>query len=80
MHSEPLFNVFRRYLLVVGWDSYFVALNCTVESFPQRLIEQPLPYKALDGQIFPVPREGFEIQMYMYPNDWHLITLPVGCS
>lgn len=63
-----------------GWKDPFVSQDCRVESFPAVLIEPPLPYSLLDGVLFPVPRENYELQMYLYPDDWHLVSKPVGCG
>ena len=47
--------------------------------FPSSLLEQPLPKAKFAGIDLSVPRKGYEIQKYFYPNDWWKETKPKGC-
>lgn len=62
-----------------GWTGPYVSRSCKIESFPSRLITRPLPSDKLNEVLFPVPREGVEMQMHVYPDDWHSIVLPQHC-
>ncbi|KAF6036753.1 hypothetical protein EB796_004943 [Bugula neritina] len=65
--------------LSLGWTGPYVSRSCKIESFPSRLITRPLPSDKLNEVLFPVPREGVEMQMHVYPDDWHSIVLPQHC-
>lgn len=76
-------DLLSLFLLSAGFQRHFVPLDCLVEAFPQRFIFQPdlkLPLAKLNGAEFPVPHEGHEIMMYIYPETWHLVRKPAGCT
>lgn len=50
-------------------------LNC----FPPELIVNPMP-KASFGELnVPVPRDGIEMQKYLFPNSWWKEITPINC-
>jgi hypothetical protein len=67
----------------VGWKRRMLPPDCegmtSLECFPPRLIAPPLPVKEFGGFVFPVPREGIEIQKYHYPDNWWKEVLPKNC-
>jgi len=67
----------------VGWKRRMLPPDCegmtSLECFPPRLIAPPLPLREFGGFVFPVPREGIEIQKYHYPDNWWKEVLPKNC-
>ncbi|XP_067944389.1 uncharacterized protein [Watersipora subatra] len=63
-----------------GYSNLLVSRSCKPEAFPERFIKPPLSRKLLDGVYFPVPRDSYEIQMYIYPEDWYYTATPVCCQ
>ena len=63
-----------------GLETWLMYINyMKYHTFPTRLVEEPLPTVPFgDGQM-PVPREGIEIQKYLYPHDWWKTVKPAGC-
>ncbi|XP_014246966.1 uncharacterized protein LOC106665218 isoform X1 [Cimex lectularius] len=77
--KDPMINMLRR----VGWKRRVLPPDCeslrSLNCFPPRLAEPPLPKKEFGGYIMPVPREGIEIQKYHYPTNWWKEILPKNC-
>lgn len=77
--EDPLISMLRR----VGWKRRMLPPDCegmtSLECFPPRLITPPLPLKEFGGFVFPVPREGIEIQKYHYQDNWWKEILPKNC-
>jgi len=48
--------------------------------FPLRLIEKPLPKLQFGNVAYSVPREGIELQKYLYPSSWKKVVSPKGCN
>ncbi|KAJ7354837.1 hypothetical protein OS493_029843 [Desmophyllum pertusum] len=64
-----------------GLETWVLALNYNrYQSFPARFVEQPLPQTRFGSFKMPVPREGIEIQRYLYPDDWWKEVKPVTCN
>ena len=49
------------------------------QQFPKRLVEKPLPLMTFAGFNYSVPREGIEIQKYLYPRNWWKEIVPPDC-
>lgn len=66
----------------VGWRNRLVPPdNCDrVHCFPARLIAKPLPTENFMSLRVPVPREGIEIQKYLFPDNWWLDSQPEQCK
>lgn len=66
----------------VGWKNRLLppaaceALHC----FPSTLIEPPLKEERFLGRNVAVPREGFEVQKYLFPDSWWKEVEPPKCS
>lgn len=67
----------------IGWKRRVLPPDCkamkSLECFPPRLIMPPLPKKEFGGYIFPVPREGIELQKYHYELNWWKEVKPTNC-
>ena len=64
-----------------GWESWlFVVHYKFYHTFPERLIEKPLPRVQFGFFKMPVPRGGIEIQRYLYPDNWWKEVKPVTCT
>lgn len=69
-------NQLRR----IGWKRRLLPPESDgLDSFPEALIQQPLPLGTLDKFQFPVPREQIEIQKYHYRDNWWKEVRPEGC-
>lgn len=63
-----------------GLETWILALNYNrFHTFPTRLLKKPLPRMPFGNYTLPVPREGIEIQKYLYPDDWWIEVKPVTC-
>lgn len=51
-------------------------LNC----FPPDLIAKPLPTIKFNEHIVPIPRDGIEIQKYLFPDSWWKDITPPSCQ
>ncbi|GIY39286.1 uncharacterized protein CDAR_402111 [Caerostris darwini] len=50
-------------------------LNC----FPPELIASPIPTTAFGDVFVPAPRDGIEMQKYLFPYTWWKEVTPVNC-
>ena len=74
-----LYN-YRGWMKRAGLETWIFALNYILhDTFPARLVEKPLPQVPFGNYTMPVPREGIEIQQYLYPDDWWKEVKPVTC-
>jgi len=65
----------------IGIESWLLFLHYRLyHSFPWRLIEKPLPKLEFGNVHYSVPREGIEMQKYLYPKDWWKVITPKGCN
>jgi hypothetical protein len=64
-----------------GWEKRLLPhYYLNYQRFPHTLIEkQPLNTVEFNYLQIPVPHEGFEIQKYLYPENWWRIIKPKGC-
>ena len=63
-----------------GLETWIFALNYNLhDTFPARLVKKPLPRVPFGSFNMTVPREGIEIQRYLYPDDWWKEVKPVTC-
>lgn len=75
-----LYN-YRGWMKRAGLETWIFALNYNLhDTFPARLVEKPLPQVRFGFFKMPVPREGIEIQKYLYPDDWFKEVKPVTCK
>ncbi len=67
----------------VGWKRRLLPPDCdyskTLECFPSRLAQSPLPLKLFGTRAVPVPREEFELLKYHYPDNWWKEVKPLNC-
>lgn len=64
----------------LGWEPTVARLVHDLNRpFPLWLLEPPFSVHDLDGVQVSVPRDGVEIQKYLYPDDWWLEAKPPGC-
>ncbi|GAB6031450.1 Laminin B (Domain IV) [Chamberlinius hualienensis] len=68
----------------VGWSRRLLPPDCqlspSLQCFPTRLIEQPLPTFTVGNVRYKVPREEIEIQKYLYPDTWWKDSKPKDCK
>jgi len=63
-----------------GLETWIFALNYNLhDTFPARLVKKPLPRVRFGFFNMTVPREGIEIQKYLYPDDWWQEVKPITC-
>ena len=71
---------YRGWMKRAGLETWIFALNYNLhDTFPAQLVETPLPQVPFGGIMLPAPREGIEIQKYLYPDDWWMEVKPVTC-
>ncbi|KAL9957784.1 hypothetical protein ACROYT_G034728 [Oculina patagonica] len=78
-----LFALYRygEWMKRAGLETWIFALNYNLhDTFPARLVEKPCPAVPFGNFKMPVPREGIEIQKYLYPDDWFKEVKPVTCD
>lgn len=67
----------------VGWKRRLLPPDCdyssTLDCYPKRLSEVPLPLKLFGTQAVPVPREEFEILKFHFPKNWWREEKPLNC-
>jgi hypothetical protein len=64
----------------VGWEKRLVPhLYLNYQRFPYQLIEGELPKIKFNNRLLPVPKQEFEIQKYLYPDNWWKEVKPKGC-
>lgn len=74
------FYNYRGWMKRAGLETWLLALNYNLhDTFPARLLKKPLPEVRFGNFTMPVPREGIEIQKYLYPDDWWREVKPVTC-
>lgn len=75
---EQLNGNYRR----VGWRNRLVPPDSCepVHCFPTRLVSKPLPTERFMSMRLPVPREGIELQKYLFPDNWWLDLEPEECK
>lgn len=58
----------------IGWKRRLLPPDCrlspSLDCFPSRLAEPPLPLRLFGDVQLPAPREDIEILKYHFPNDW----------
>jgi hypothetical protein len=64
-----------------GWEKrLFPHLYLNFQNFPYSLVEkQPLKTIEFNSLQIPAPYEVYEIQKYLYPDNWWRIVKPKGC-
>ena len=66
------------FLQRIGWENRLFSEKPAFK-FPSRLAAPPLPSIKFCGQDMPIPHEEFEIQKYLYPDDWWKEVKPPNC-
>lgn len=76
-----LFERVNDHLERIGWHRVFNRdFYENYQKFPYYLIDKkPLPLEDFNNIKVPVPHNSFEIQKYIYPDNWWLIVKPMGC-
>ncbi len=64
----------------VGWEKrIFPHLYLNYQTFPFQLIDKQLNKVRFHDLKLPVPFENYELQKYLYPDDWWKEVKPKGC-
>jgi len=64
----------------VGWEKrIFPHLYVGYQNFPFQLIEEKLPEHKFNGIMFNIPHQEYELQKYLYPENWWKEIKPRGC-
>ena len=64
----------------VGWEKrIFPHLYLNYQTFPYQLVDKELKRLKFHGLMMPVPFENFELQKYLYPDNWWREVKPKGC-
>ena len=75
------FYDYNGWMKRAGLETWIFALNYNLhDTFPTVLVEKPLPDVPFGGITMPAPREGIEIQRYLYPDDWWMEVKPITCE
>lgn len=66
----------------VGWIHRMLPPNSCEElnCFPPELIAKPLPTSKFNKQDVPIPRDGIEMQKYLFPDSWWKEISPPNCQ
>lgn len=75
-------DVITHQLRRVGWVHRMLPPNSCEElnCFPPDLIEKPLPTSQFNNHVLPIPRDGIEIQKYLFPYSWWKEITPPNCN
>ncbi len=64
----------------IGMESYLFFIHYRkFHIFPSRLVQKPMPKLEFAGLNISTPREGIEMQKYLYPLNWMAEVKPDGC-
>jgi hypothetical protein len=64
----------------VGWEKrIFPHLYIGYQEFPYQLVEGELKNIEFNKKMIPVPHQDFEIQKYLYAENWWKEVKPKGC-
>jgi hypothetical protein len=64
-----------------GWEKRIFPMNYeNYQNFPYQLIENDMPRLDFYSLKLPVPHQNFELQKYLYPDNWWKETKPKGCG
>jgi hypothetical protein len=64
----------------VGWEKrLFPHLYLNFQNFPYQLVERDLLKAIFNGIEVPVPHQEYELQKYLYPENWWKEVKPRGC-
>jgi hypothetical protein len=65
----------------IGWEKSLIPhFYVNYQNFPYHLVEKlPLPTEQFNGMKVSVPHDNFEIQKYLYPENWWRVIKPKGC-
>ena len=64
----------------VGWEKrLFAHLYLNYQNFPYQLVEKDLPKMSFNGIDIPIPHQEYELQKYLYPDNWWKEVKPRGC-
>eukprot|EP00795_Rhopilema_esculentum_P003333 gene3333-1679_t len=76
-----LFKNFDGVIRRTGIESYVFFVNHrSFHSFPAKYIEEPLPKIEFCGVLMSAPRDGIDVQQYLYRDDWLIEKRPRGCK
>lgn len=65
----------------VGWEKrIFPHLYLNYQNFPYQLVEKDMKRVKFHSLMLPVPHENYEIQKYLYPENWWNEVRPKGCA
>ena len=64
----------------VGWEKrFFPHLYYNYQTFPYQLVDHELKRLPFNGVDMPVPHQEYELQKYLYPENWWNEVKPKGC-
>lgn len=64
----------------VGWEKrIFPHLYLDYQKFPYQLVDKDLPRMEFNSIMIPVPHQEFELQKYLYSDNWWKTVKPKGC-
>lgn len=64
----------------VGWEKrFFPHLYLNFQNFPYQLIEKEMKKLEFNSILMPVPHQEYELQKYLYPENWWKEVKPKGC-
>jgi len=75
-----VFEKVGQHMERVGWEKrLFPHLYLNYQNFPFQLIDKQMKKIEFNGVLMPVPHQEFELQKYLYPDNWWKEIKPKGC-
>jgi hypothetical protein len=76
-----IFEKVQDHMERVGWEKrYFPSYYLNYQNFPSHLVENELPRLLFNGFDVPAPHLEYELQKYLYPENWWREVKPRGCK
>lgn len=75
-----IFEKVGEHMERVGWEKrIFPHLYINYQNFPYQLIDKELPRIKFNNQEVPAPHQEYELQKYLYPDNWWKEVKPKSC-
>lgn len=75
-----IFEKIGNHVERIGWEKrLFPHLYLNYQNFPYQLVDKDLPKKKFNNIDIPIPHQEFEIQKYLFPENWWKEVKPKGC-
>ena len=75
-----VFEKVGQHMERVGWEKrLFPHLYLNYQNFPFQLIDKKMKKIEFNGVLMPVTHQEFELQKYLYPDNWWKEIKPKGC-